>query len=152
MSLRWGYDKDKVCAWKTQRLWGCDRKVVVQSFMGSCFPIYRHLSLYTGRLPPKRGSILLWAFHHRLVTKDSAHIECQDVLLEPIPYVYAFVAEGHMLITTLIDLICQKWIKIVIFVLRYVHIVMLGMPPGNLDVHYEVSSSYRYIIYIDIYI
>ena len=36
--------------------------------------------------------------------------------------------------------------KMVIFVLRYVHAVILGMSPGSLDVHYEVS--YEFLLYI----
>ena len=32
--------------------------------------------------------------------------------------------------------------KMVIFVLRYVHAVILGMSPGSLDVHYEVSYGF----------
>ena len=65
--------------------------------------MFPHLSLYISRLPPREGSILTWAFHlRRFVMKNTARIECQDVLLETIlvPYVYAYVARGHKLTTT----------------------------------------------------
>lgn len=54
----------------------------------------------------------MWAFHlRRFVMKNTACIECQDVLLETIlvPYVYAYVAGGHKLTTFFIDPICQRW-------------------------------------------
>lgn len=114
--MRWAYDKHHVCVHgnthtlnmsqqKAMRLGLKSRSSISHGLM---FP---HLSLCIGRLPPKRGSILLWAFHHRCVMTNTARIECQDLLLEPIlvPYVYAYVAEEHILITTFIDPICQRW-------------------------------------------
>ena len=76
-----------MCAWKTHFEHESTKGYEVR-FEKSLFShglMFPHLPLYISRLPPREGSILMWAFHlRRFVMKNTARIECQDVLLETI--------------------------------------------------------------------